>query len=57
MKVTWSLTKIHKEVVDAHDNLGILEEQVVTCKRHENVIQNLISKSLRGIDSRKGLQP
>jgi hypothetical protein len=49
--------KIHKEVVDAHNNLGILEEQIITCKQHENVIQDLISKSIRGTNSHRGLQP
>ncbi len=34
-----------------------LEDQVVVCKQHDNVVQGLISNSQRGGDLCKGLQP
>lgn len=42
--------RVHKQVVDVHNNFGALEEHVV-CKRRENVILDLLTKCVRGASS------
>jgi len=49
--------KIHKETKNVHNNLTTLKEWIVIYRWHKNDVQNLIGKIIRGVGSRRGLQP
>ncbi len=40
--------RVYKQVVNAHNNLWVLEEHIVVCRQHENVILDLVMKCVRG---------
>jgi hypothetical protein len=49
--------RVHKLLNEVVGNMSALEDQVVVCKRHDNVIRDLIVKFQRGCDTRKNLVP
>jgi len=49
--------KVHKLLNEVVGNMSALEDQVMVCKRRDNVIKDLIGKFQRGCDTQRNLVP